>query len=83
MAQPKPLTPLREEGLIGHNMLVAGGTILAGGLGFAFQVVGAPWLDTAAVLRRVRDGSRGTAAGLAGVELTATRFTPRAPTLNP
>jgi O-antigen/teichoic acid export membrane protein len=39
MAQPKPLPALREDGLIGHNVLVAGGTILAGGLGFAFQVV--------------------------------------------
>jgi len=39
MAQPKPLSALREERLIGHNVLVAGGTILAGGLGFAFQIV--------------------------------------------
>src|SRR3989442_15610342 len=40
MAQPKPLPPMRAERLIGHNMLVAGGTILAGTLGFAFQIVG-------------------------------------------
>src|SRR2546421_12151525 len=39
MAQPKPSSPLRDERLIGHNMLVAGGTILAGTLGFAFQIV--------------------------------------------
>jgi len=39
MAQPKPLSRFGEERLIGHNVLVAGGTILAGGLGFAFQVV--------------------------------------------
>ena len=39
MAQPKPLSSLSEERLIGHNALVAGGTILAGGLGFAFQIV--------------------------------------------
>jgi len=39
MAQPKPLAALREERLIGHNVLVAGGTILAGGLGLAFQIV--------------------------------------------
>jgi O-antigen/teichoic acid export membrane protein len=32
------LSSLREERLIGHNVLVAGGTILAGGLGFAFQI---------------------------------------------
>lgn len=29
---------MRDERLISHNVLVAGGTILAGGLGFAFQV---------------------------------------------
>src|SRR2546426_7957237 len=45
-----------------------------------FRSVGAPWLDADAVLRRVRNASRGTGVGLAGVELTATRFTPRAPT---
>src|SRR5256885_14567305 len=39
MAQPKPLPTMRAERLIGHNMLVAGGTILAGTLGFAFQIV--------------------------------------------
>src|SRR2546430_2630742 len=39
MAQPKPLSSLSQERLIGHNALVAGGTILAGGLGFAFQIV--------------------------------------------
>jgi len=39
MAQPKPLSALREQRLIGQNVLVAGGTILAGGLGFAFQIV--------------------------------------------
>src|SRR2546425_7510948 len=39
MAQPKPLSALRDDRLIGHNVLVAGGTILAGGLGFVFQVV--------------------------------------------
>jgi O-antigen/teichoic acid export membrane protein len=39
LAQPKPLSILREERIVGPNVLVAGGTILAGGLGFAFQVV--------------------------------------------
>jgi hypothetical protein len=29
---------LREERLISHNVLVAGGTIVAGGLGFVFQI---------------------------------------------
>lgn len=38
-----------------------------------FEQVGAPWLDTAAVLARVR------AANLPGVTFAGTRFTPRAP----
>ncbi len=38
-----------------------------------FEQVGAPWLDTAAVLARVR------AANLAGVRFSGVRFTPRAP----
>jgi uncharacterized protein YbbC (DUF1343 family) len=38
-----------------------------------FEQVGAPWLDTAAVLGRVR------VANLAGVRFASVRFTPRAP----
>lgn len=38
-----------------------------------FEQIGAPWLDTAAVLRSLR------AAGLPGVEFTAVRFTPTHP----
>jgi len=38
-----------------------------------FEQIGAPWLDTAAVLRRVRS------AGLRGVELSGVSFTPRRP----
>ena len=61
------------------------GTNLSVGRGtpFAFQVIGAPWLDPGAVLRRLRatgNGQRGTDSALAGVEVTATDFTPNAPT---
>lgn len=51
------------------------GTNLSVGRGSdaAFEQVGAPWLDTAAVLRAL-DGS-----GLRGVEFRSTRFTPHAP----
>ncbi|MGN6393138.1 MAG: exo-beta-N-acetylmuramidase NamZ family protein [Gemmatimonadales bacterium] len=38
-----------------------------------FEQIGAPWLDTSAVLARVR------AAGLPGVRFAAVRFTPRSP----
>ena len=44
------------------------------GTGFAFQVIGAPWLDAEAVLRRL------PAAALTGAQVTPTVFTPRAPT---
>jgi uncharacterized protein YbbC (DUF1343 family) len=51
----------------GTNLSVGRGTDAA------FRQVGAPWLDTAAVLARVRG------AGLAGVEFRGVSFTPRAP----
>lgn len=43
------------------------------GSGAPFRQVGAPWLDTTAVLARVR------AAGLPGVKFEGVEFTPRAP----
>ncbi|MEP6745129.1 MAG: DUF1343 domain-containing protein, partial [Gemmatimonadota bacterium] len=51
------------------------GTALSVGRGTeaAFEQIGAPWLDTAAVLRRIRK------ARLAGVEFTNVTFTPRRP----
>jgi uncharacterized protein YbbC (DUF1343 family) len=55
----------------GTNLSVGRGT------GFAFQVVGAPWLDTAAVLARLRGPDR---AALAGAEVSGVTFTPRGPT---
>jgi uncharacterized protein YbbC (DUF1343 family) len=51
----------------GTNLSVGRGTDAA------FRQVGAPWLDTAAVLARVRTG------GPAGVAFRGVRFTPRAP----
>ena len=80
--KPSPNMPDLESALHypGTCLFEATNLSVGRGTGFAFQVVGAPWLDADAVLRRVRDGSRGTGEGLAGVELLATRFTPRAPT---
>ncbi len=51
------------------------GTALSVGRGTdaPFEAIGAPWLDTAAVLRRVRD------AAPLGVRFRGTSFTPRAP----
>jgi len=51
------------------------GTVLSVGRGtdHPFEQVGAPWLDTTQVLRRVR------AAGIEGVTFQGVRFTPRGP----
>jgi len=50
------------------------------GTGFAFQVVGAPWLDAAAVLSWMRETGNGTGNALAGVDVAVDSFTPRGPT---
>jgi uncharacterized protein YbbC (DUF1343 family) len=52
----------------GTNVSVGRGTTLA------FQVIGAPWLDPAAVVQRLRADS------LVGVDVVATTFTPVGPT---
>src|SRR2546427_3162693 len=58
----------------GTNLSVGRGTA------FAFQVIGAPWVDTGAVLPRLRGGGRWAQEGLNGVELSGVAFTPRGPT---
>jgi len=58
----------------GTNLSVGRGTALA------FQVVGAPWLDTTPVLGRLRERGKGKGEALAGVEILGVTFTPRAPT---
>jgi uncharacterized protein YbbC (DUF1343 family) len=57
----------------GTNLSVGRGTA------FEFQVIGAPWLDTAAVLSRLRIWGP-WAHALMGVEVSGVVFTPRAPT---
>src|SRR2546430_11754189 len=58
----------------GTNLSVGRGTSLA------FQIVGAPWLDTVAALGRLRGRGRGQGGRLPGVELAGTAFTPGPPT---
>src|SRR6266536_1820678 len=58
----------------GTNLSVVAGSVLT------IQVVGAPWLDTGAVLPRLRGGGRWAQEGLTGVEVSGVVFTPRAPT---
>src|SRR5207247_9311050 len=80
--KPSPNMPDLESALHYPGTCLFEGTNLSvgRGTGFAFQVVGAPWLDADAVLRRIRNGSRGRGVGVAGVERAATRFTRRART---
>jgi uncharacterized protein YbbC (DUF1343 family) len=58
----------------GTNLSVGRGT------GLEFQVVGAPWLDTTAVLSRLRVWGPWAQNALTGVEVSGVTFTPRAPT---
>ena len=69
-AQHYPGTCLFE----GTNLSVGRGTA------FAFQVIGAPWLDPPLILTHLRGSGLGARGSLDGVEVTETVFTPRAPT---
>jgi uncharacterized protein YbbC (DUF1343 family) len=74
--KPSPNMPDLESALHYPGVCLFEGTNLSvgRGTGFAFQVIGAPWLDADAVRRRL------PAAALAGVEVTAVAFTPHEPT---
>ena len=74
--KPSPNMPDLESALHYSGLCLFEGTNLSvgRGTGFAFQVIGAPWLDADAVRRRL------PAAALVGVEVTAIVFTPRGPT---
>ncbi|PYO62848.1 MAG: DUF1343 domain-containing protein [Gemmatimonadetes bacterium] len=80
--RPSPAMPDLESALHYPGTCLFEGTNLSVGRGtaLAFQVIGAPWLDAAAVIRRTRDGGGGTGDGLDGVAVTADTITPRAPT---
>ncbi|HKW41261.1 MAG TPA: DUF1343 domain-containing protein [Gemmatimonadales bacterium] len=58
----------------GTNLSVGRGTM------YEFQVVGAPWLDTAAVLSRLRVWGPWAQGALTGVEASGVVLTPRDPT---
>jgi uncharacterized protein YbbC (DUF1343 family) len=74
--KPSPNMPDLESALLYPGLCLFEGTNLSvgRGTGTAFQVLGAPWLDPAKVIDRVR------AYGIAGVEITPTSFTPIAST---
>jgi uncharacterized protein YbbC (DUF1343 family) len=79
---PSPAMPSLESALHYPGTCLFEGTSLSVGRGtpFPFQLVGAPWLDTARVLERLRRPGRGMRAALSGVEVTGDTITPRAPT---
>src|SRR3989442_533010 len=74
--KPSPNMPDLESGLLYPGTCLFEGTNVSVGRGtaIAFQVVGAPWLDPAAVIDRMR------ANLVPGVEVTPTTFTPVGPT---
>ena len=76
--KPSPNMPSLESALLYPGLCVFEGTNLSVGRGtdVAFQVLGAPWLDPAKVIERLR--TYHTAA--LGVAIEPTMFTPSAPT---
>jgi uncharacterized protein YbbC (DUF1343 family) len=79
---PSPAMPGLESALHYPGTCLFEGTNLSVGRGTAapFQSIGAPWMDPVALIRKVRDGRRGTGERLGGVELMPDTVTPRAPT---
>jgi len=74
--KPSPNMPNLESAVLYPGLCLFEGTNLSvgRGTGTAFQVLGAPWLDPAKVIERVR------AYGIAGVDIIPTSFTPMAST---
>jgi uncharacterized protein YbbC (DUF1343 family) len=80
--RPSPNLPDLESAMHYPGTCLFEGTNLSvgRGTGFAYQVVGAPWLDTGAVLPRLRGVGRWAQEGLRGVDVAGVTLTPRAPT---
>ncbi|MGH7676362.1 MAG: exo-beta-N-acetylmuramidase NamZ family protein, partial [Gemmatimonadales bacterium] len=80
--RPSPNMPDLESALHYPGTCLFEGTNLSVGRGtpFAYQVVGAPWLDPDAVVRTARAAGEGKGDAFAGVRVSTVRFTPRAPT---
>jgi len=80
--RPSPNLPVLESAIHYPGTCLFEATNLSVGRGttLAFQVIGAPWLDTGAVLPRLRGGGRWAQEGLNGVEVYGVVFTPHTPT---
>ena len=76
--RPSPALPELESALHYPGTCLFEGTNLSVGRGtpLPFQVVGAPWIDTTAVIRWMRERGKG---GLEGVAVTSDTITPHAP----
>lgn len=79
---PSPNMPDLESAMHYPGVCLFEATNLSVGRGtpFAFQVIGAPWLDTAALLRALRRVAPDDRAALAGVAVAGLAFTPQGPT---
>src|SRR5213594_3543647 len=80
--KPSPNMPDLESAFHYPGTCLFEGTNLSVGRGtpFAFQVVGAPWLDAQAVLRYLRDERWGMRDALIGVAVESISFIPHGPT---
>jgi uncharacterized protein YbbC (DUF1343 family) len=82
--KPSPNLPDLESAFHYPGTCLFEGTNLSVGRGtpFAFQVIGAPWVDVGALLRqlRAREAGRGKGEGLEGVAVDTVTFTPIHPT---
>ena len=77
--KPSPNMPSLESAWHYPGLCLFEGTNLSvgRGTGMAFQVIGAPWLDAASVLERLRADA---GEALIGVAVSVDSFTPRGPT---
>lgn len=79
--RPSPNLPDLESAMHYPGLCLFEGTNLSVGRGtpLAFQVIGAPWLEPARVVRRLERARDGSREALAGVALAPVEFTPREP----
>lgn len=80
--RPSPNMPDLESAFHYPGTCLFEGTNLSVGRGtpWAFQVIGAPWLDAPRLLHILEGAESGERSALVGVEVVATEFTPRSPT---
>jgi uncharacterized protein YbbC (DUF1343 family) len=80
--KPSPNMPSLESAFHYPGLCLFEGTNLSVGRGtpIAFQLVGAPWLDGARVLRALREAGGTGRSPLVGVDVIDTAFTPQGPT---